>query len=182
MIATKNQMFAPQNPLVKNSFAKTVRMAVLEIVVTSAQDLEPKNSLAKVLVRFANAMVIQKNVQLIQMGILSARTVNMVLLEIRFEYFKPIISLIVTSGMFKMNRARLNLFSVNSVLLIIITCTVMSRKPVKHVIALKMDHVTLNVQSMANVIAVLVSAVSNAKKSTRNCCFGTMLLKIKSTH
>ena len=63
-------------------------MAVLEIAVTSAQDLEAKNSQAKVLVRFANAMVIQKNVQLIQMGILSARTVNMVLLEIRFEYLK----------------------------------------------------------------------------------------------
>ena len=99
VIATKNQMFVPQNPLVKNSFAKTVRMAVLEIAVTSAQDLEPKNSLAKVLVRFANAMVIQKNAQLIRMGILSARTVNMVLLEIRFEYFKPIIFLIVSSGM-----------------------------------------------------------------------------------
>ena len=157
-------------------------MAVLAIAVTSAQDLALKNSLARGIVRFANAMVIQKNVQWIQMGILSARTVNMVLLVIRFEYFKPIISLIVSSGMYKSNRARLSFFSVNSVLLIIITCTVMSRKLVKHVIALKMDHVTLNVQLMANVIAVLVLAVSNAKKSTRNCFFGTMLLKIKSTH
>ena len=81
-----------------------------------------------------------------------------------------------------MGQNEIYLFSANSVLLIIIICTVMSRKPVKHVIALKMDHVTLNVQLMASVIAVLVSAVSNAKKSTRNCFFGTMLLKIKSTH
>ena len=48
-------------------------------------------------------------------------------------------------------------------------------------IALKMDHVTLNVQSMANVIAVLVSADSNVKKLIKNCLFGTMLLKIKLT-
>lgn len=87
MIATKNQMFAPQNPLAKNSFVKTVQMAVLEIDVISAQDLELKNSLALGIVRFANAMVTQKNVQLIQMGILFAKTVNMVLLEIRFEIF-----------------------------------------------------------------------------------------------
>lgn len=87
MIATKNQIFAPQNPLAKNSFVKTVQMAVLEIDVISAQDLELKNSLARGIVRFANAMVTQKNVQLIQMGILFAKTVNMVLLEIRFEIF-----------------------------------------------------------------------------------------------
>ena len=80
-----------------------------------------------------------------------------------------------------MGQNEIYLFSANSVLLIIIICTVMSRKPVKHVIALKMDHVTLNAQSMANVIAVLVSADSNAKKLIKSCFFGTMLLKIKLT-
>ena len=74
------------------------------------------------------------------------------------------------------------LLSANSVLLIIITCTGMSRKLAKHVIALKMDHVTLNVPPMANAIVVLVSVGSNAKKSIRNCFFGTMHLKIKLTH
>ena len=87
MIATKNQMFAPQNPLAKNSFVKTVQMDVLAIAVTSAQDLAPKNSLAREIVRFANVMVTLKNVQSIQKGILFAKTVNMVLLEIRFEIF-----------------------------------------------------------------------------------------------
>lgn len=80
-------MCVPQNPLVKNLFVKTVRMVALEIAVTIVQDLATKNSLAKALVQFANAMVTQKNAQLIQMGILYAKTVNMVLLEIRFEHF-----------------------------------------------------------------------------------------------